>query len=257
MLIDSHCHLPNNIAETKNILERAKENGVTKFVNMSTSLEDSEKTIRLSKNFPEVFPVAGIYPHEHKEIPIEDLEKQLEALLEKNKEVVAIGECGIDISEWENQRPIKEQVELFEMQLQLAKKCSLPVCIHNRNGEKEVLMLLERYPEVTAVAHCFTQEWEYAKKLLDLGVYISFSGFITRKSREHLHETVKNVPKDMFVLETDAPYIVPKGVKDKINEPKNVKIVAQKVADIRNSAIEEIESLSYQNTCKLFNLDAN
>ncbi len=254
MLIDSHCHLPPDPNLVQKILTNADENDVRYVVNIGTDLRENLTVMEISQKYENVFGVIGIYPHSHRDRPINsvivELEKQLQA---KPTRIVAIGECGIDITELPDQRPVADQIQLFEQQLELAKKYNLPVVIHNRNGNEQVFEALKKCEgSITGVAHCFDDDWETARKYLDLGFFISFSGFVTYNSKKHLLDVVRNVPNDRFVIETDSPYILPKGISEKPNEPKNVKMVARKIAEVKQKSYEEISSLSVENTLRLF-----
>lgn len=260
MLIDSHCHLPRlDSAELSGIIDRAKQNDVVKFINIGTNFNENKKVLETAQAFDQVYATIAIYPHEERDKTLIEMENHLKNLLHSPK-LVAIGECGVDISEEHEGRPLAEQLELFEMQIKLAIDADLPLVIHNRNGDTKVIELLQKYksPSLRGVAHCFASNWDVAKQYLDLNFYISFSGLITYQSRAHLLETVKNVPSDRYLIETDAPYLTPKGVsgqdKQRPNEPKNVRIVAQKVASVRNCSYEQIADETYNNTCRLFNL---
>lgn len=260
MLIDSHCHLPHKLykKDLDTIIMEANRVGVTGFINIGTSLKESEKARGVADKHDNVWFSVAIYPHEERKRSIDVTLKRLEEdfLINKHEKLVAIGECGIDISNWENGRDIDEQLELFEKQILLAIKYDLPIIIHNRNGDKKILNLLEKYvPKgLRGVVHCFDSDWEFAKKVIDLGFYISFSGMVTFPSKVVLVEVIKNVPLDKFLIETDAPYLAPVPHRGKINYPAYVKIVAEKIAEIKGKSIDEISNLSYSNTSKLFNL---
>jgi len=264
MLVDSHCHLPNlrHKQETADILERARQNGVEKVINVGTSIKESQEAVEVAQEFNNVYATAGIYPHSDKDKDLKTLKTELRNLLactQENK-IVGIGECGIDITDWANGRSEQNQIALFEMQLSLAARFNLPIVIHNRNGKDQVLTALTRHKNqnpdqnLRGVMHCFAYDWEFAQKTLDLGLYISFSGFVTYNNKNDLLEVVRKVPDDRFLLETDSPYNVPKPLTDKSNEPKNVKIVGQKVAEIKCVSFEKIAELSYRNSHELFNL---
>lgn len=258
MLIDSHCHLPHQRYEIKidEILSQAKEEGVVKFINVGTSVLENKKVLEVAQKFENVFPTVGIYPHENVGEEISDLLNSLEVNLKEGKKIVAIGECGIDISDWKNGRDLPQQEKVFEMQVELAIQQNLPLMLHNRNGDEVVLRILKRYQRgnLKGVAHCFSSSWEVAKKFLDLGFYISFSGMITYPGKNELYEVVKKVPDNRFLLETDAPYLPPQGHRGEVNYPKYVKIVAEKASLLRQMPFEEISLLSYDNTCRLFQL---
>ncbi len=257
MLIDSHCHLPDNLDEAKTVVNFAEADGVVKMINIGTSLKDSRDALTMANHFDNVWSTAAVYPHEDREISIDEIVNELEILIDSSPKIVAIGECGIDLADGENERSLIDQCELFEAQIKLAIKKDLPLVIHNRNGDKYVLELLKKYSStgnLRGVAHCFASDWEVAQQLINLNFLISFSGMITYPSRKSLLGVVKNVSLDNFVLETDAPYLPPQGHRGEKNEPKYVKIVAQKVAEVKELPFELIAKLSYENTSRVFNI---
>lgn len=258
MLIDSHCHLPhkNYKLPLNEILLEAKLNGVEKFINIGTSIEENKKVIDVANDNPNVYCSIGIYPHDNKEYSVEELENSLEENLKGSAIVVAVGECGIDISNWKNGRPVEDQIEIFEMQVKFALKHNLPIIIHNRNGDEHVLGVLEKYSKnnLRGVIHCFDSDWDFAQKVINLGFYISFSNLVSYPKKDLLLEVVKNVPLDRFLVETDAPYLPPQSLRGEINYPKYVKIVAEKVAQVKQITFDEVSLRSYENTCSLFNI---
>jgi TatD DNase family protein len=260
-LIDSHCHLPHKYYKksTEEVIKEAARSGVVKLINIGTSIKESKEALEIAEEFDNVFPTVAIYPHSDRKRSITSMEKNLRELLETGK-FVAVGECGIDISNWKGGRSVENQLEIFELQAKLALEYDLPLIIHNRNGDKEVLEVLEKYSSqgldqgLRGVVHCFDSDWEFAQKVLDLGFYISFSAFVTYRNKEALLEVVKNVPANKFLVETDAPYLPPQEYRGKPNYPKYVKIVAEKVAQVKEKPFEEVAKYSYENTCALFNL---
>lgn len=258
MLIDSHCHLPSSHDEAAKIINAASLEGVTHEIVIGTSIKEDQKVIKLAAQFPNLFCTIAVYPHEGKESNLLDLEKALRHFLDKKKtKIVGIGECGIDVSNWHGGRPLDEQKPLFEMQVKLALDYKLPLVIHNRNGDEHVLDILDKYKsqDLTGVFHCFASSWEYAQKVLDLGFYLSFSGMITYPSRKALLEVVKNVPANRYLVETDSPYLPPQGFRGQPNEPKYVKIVAQKVAEVRGELLDTVAHTTFSNTSDLFKLN--
>jgi len=261
---DSHCHLPNlrHKDELEKIVSDAKAWGVTQVINIGTSLKENAEAIEVAEKYESVYATVAIYPHEHRGEDIASLIDQLESQAKSSEKVVAIGECGIDVTERKNQRPLEEQILLFEAQVKLAQKVNLPLIIHNRNGAAVVLEVLARFKGVRGVVHCFDSTWEVAEKLLSMGFYISFSGLITYKSRQALLEVVKNVSTDRYLLETDAPFLLPEPAKTELqelgikrkNEPRYVRMVGQKVAEVREISLEEVALQSRTNAHKLFGL---
>lgn len=254
MLIDSHIHLPKNPDTLANVLQNAKVNDVNKVIAIGTDVKEAMYAIEIANDNEMVFACIGIYPNSQRNTPITKLVTDISNLIPQSSKIVAIGEIGLDITQWKQQRSLENQIKLFEAQIQLAIKHNLPIVIHNRNGNEYVLNSLQKFPRVRGVAHCFDTNWEFAQKLLNIGFYISFSGFITHNSKKYLLETVKNVPLDRFLVETDSPYIMPKGLPQGQNEPKNVTLVAQKIAQVKQISYEEVCVRATQNTQKLFNL---
>ncbi|MFZ2663919.1 MAG: TatD family hydrolase [Patescibacteria group bacterium] len=258
MLIDSHCHLIHKNYEIplEQILSEAKEEGVDKFITIGTSIKENLIAIQTAEKISNVYCSIGIYPHEDKKTGLKELENSLKKDLKRSEKIIAVGECGIDISNWENGRSIEDQTELFEMQIKFAKENSLPLIVHNRNGDNIVLELFEKHCDLglRGVVHCFNSNWEFAKKVLDLGFCISFTNLVTYPKKEYLLEVVKNVPMNRFLVETDSPYLPPQSFRGEKSYPKYVRIVAEKVAQVKQKTFEEVSKSSYENTCKLFNI---
>lgn len=259
MLIDSHFHLANYGEDITfdDVLVQARSEGVTKFVLIGTEYKENKRVVKTAALYPDVYAVIGAYPHSELKKDLGTIYQELAGVYAESKQkIVGIGECGIDITESTEGRSIEDQVELFKMQIGFAATEDLPIVIHNRNGDSQVLDLIKKYHSdgvmVRGVLHCFASSWKFAKQMLDLGFYISFSGLITYPSRKELLETVKNIPSDRFIIETDSPYLPPQGHRGETNCPKYVKIVAEKVAEIRNTSFETIADLTYKNACTLF-----
>jgi len=260
------------------VVEEAKEAGVERLISIGTSFKDNETVMKIAKEFDNVFCSFGIYPHEERKLTIEEIEKRFIAQAEKylftderdllkagektsKSKLVAIGECGVDINpkeklEW--QRTLDEQLELFEMQLNLAGKCNLPIIIHNRNGDSEIIPMIKKlqnlFPKLTGVFHCFSQDWAFAKQVLDLGFYLSFSCMTTYPKKDSLHQVIKLTPFDKILVETDAPYLPPQSQRGQPNYPKNVTIVAEMISAIREVSYEKVCEITARNSCKLFNI---
>lgn len=263
-LTDSHCHLPHlgHLNELEKILANAEAQEVTRFITIGTSLKENEKAIEVAGKYKEVYASVAIYPHEHIGEDINELVNKMEKQAYSSDKVVAIGECGIDLSNREKQRPLEEQIKLFEKQLELSQKMNFPVIIHNRNGDDYILKVLNQYKGIKGVVHCFDSTWDTAQKFLDLGFYISFSGMITYSSKQYLEETVRKTPSDKYLVETDSPYLLPETLRKEFkkngvksgNEPGYVRIVAQKAADIRQTSLEQVSSETTANAQTLFGL---
>jgi len=262
MLIDTHCHLNNKKydIDLQTILDQAKLENVEKFITISTNLDDCNQNMQISNDNNQVFYSVGVYPNSDLDIDIKSIIEQLENnfLVQKNNKLVAIGECGIDININDNhiKRPLKQQIVLFEEQIKLSIKYKLPIIIHNRNADDVILKLVKKYAEkgLKGIFHCFDSTWEYAKKVLELGFLISFSGMVTFKNKFNLHEVARNIDLKKIIVETDSPYLSPEPLRGQINYPKNVVLVAKKIAQLKNDSYENICNNCYLNTLKLFNL---
>lgn len=263
MLIDSHCHIPDKKYRlgVSQIIDEAKEAGVEKLISIGTSLQNSWEVLETAKKHDDVYAVVGVYPHEDLDKSLKEIKDGLREILNSNRtKIVGIGECGLDVPQGEvpyKTRDVEEQRELFKMQLGLAAQRDLPVVLHNRNADPEMLDVLELFRSVklTGVAHCFSTDWETAKEFLHLNYYISFSGMVTYPSvSKALLEAVRNVPRDRLLVETDAPFLPPQGHRGEVNYPKYVTITAAKIADMRKTSPEEIAHYTYKNACRLFGI---
>ncbi len=254
-IIDSHCHLnlPEFEKDLEEVIKRAKENGIFKVVVVGINRETNEKALFLAKKYKDfILPVVGFHPHEVKNITEQDydlLENQL-------KHAYALGEVGLDwVKEYS---PKKLQFEHLEKQLELAKKYEKPVVLHLRGDEnfwKEALSFLKNFYFLKLLFHCFTGNKEIAKKVLDLGGWISIPGIVTFKNAELLREAVKYIPLERLLVETDAPFLAPHPFRGKRNEPAFVKYVVEKIAEIKNLSFEEIAQKTTKNTLEFFNVN--
>lgn len=263
-LTDTHCHL-DMIEDAKIALLRAKEAGVTTIINVGTSIDASKESIEIAAgtDLVDVYATCGIHAQEGpKDIKkygknyIEELKK----VAQSSKRVVAIGECGMDyFLEATDKGPAtsegekKEQRELFAVQVKLAEELDLPLIIHCRNAWEESFEIVSS-SKSTGLFHSWTGTVEQAKKALSLGFYISFSGIVTFKNAGQIPEVAKMVPDDKILVETDSPFLSPVPVRGQQNEPKNVRITAQFLAQLRGISLEELSEITSRNAAKLFGL---
>lgn len=251
MLIDSHCHLYMG-SWSKNmddVLARAQERGVGKIICPGIDIDSSWQSLTIAKNHANVFAAAGIHPHDASNAPA-DFINQLRDIFTQPK-IVALGEIGLDY--YRNISDAETQRKVFKKQLQLAKEMDLPVIIHNRNADADIIHLIQQVSPMRGVAHCFSSDLTTAKIFLDMGFYISFAGNLTYKNSD-LPEVAKEIPLDRLLIETDAPFMSPMPYRSKENEPSRVKYVADKLADCKGVSYETIELVTQNNTEKLFNL---
>ncbi len=258
MLIDTHVHfsfkeLGENSEESLNIIKNANENGVSAFINISTQESEFNQIVSFAESNKSVFASVGIHPCK----VVEDKDITVQKLLNyaKNKKVIAIGECGLDyIKGAEETKELQKQV--FLTHLQACKESGLPVIIHNRGADDDIYNILKQFIEkngkITGVVHCFSSNIEFAKKIIELGFLISFTGIVTFKNAQDIQETAKNIPIDKILVETDSPYLAPVPYRGKENNPSYVKYVASHIAKLRCMEEEEFIENTYKNFLALF-----
>lgn len=251
MLIDSHSHLYMG-SWSKNldvVLERAKEHSIGKIICPGIDIDSSWQSLMIAKNHPNVYAAAGIHPHDASNAPA-DYINQLRDILTQPK-IVALGEIGLDY--YRNISDAATQRKVFRKQLQLAKEMDLPVIIHNRNADADIIHLFQQVSPFRGVAHCFTSDLTTAKIFLDMGFYISFAGNLTYRNSD-LPAVAEAIPLDRLLIETDAPFLSPMPYRSKENEPSRLKYIADKLAECQGVSYDIIEMTTQNNAEKLFNL---
>jgi TatD DNase family protein len=249
MWIDTHTHFGMLEGGAEQGLELAKSQGVDKFINIGTNPEDHEEVYEFSKkHYPTVFCTLGVHPHDAK-IYTDDVDKYLREKA-KNKEVVAIGEIGLDYYYLNSSK--EEQILAFERQLQVASDLGLPVEIHTRDAEPDTIEVLKKFPKVKGLLHCFTGTQWLADEALKIGFNISISGVVTFKNAQDLRDTVKSLPLDRIHVETDAPFLAPVPQRGKKNTPAFVVHVGEFVAELKGVTKEELSAQILKNTKALF-----
>ena len=249
-LIDTHCHIyydsfKNDLDE---VLKRSTQNFISKLICVGVDLKTSKESINLSEKYPQIFATAGFHPHESKDASLNYLMK-LEELF-KSEKVIALGEIGLDY--YYNHSDKKTQNKVFIEQLELAKSLDKPVVIHCRDAEEDIIKCLKEAKNNFGVVHCFSGTEKFANELFKLGFLISFTGMITFKN--DLPELIKKFPLEKIMLETDSPYLTPVPHRGKRNEPSMVKIIAEKIAEIKNRPIEEVAKITTKNAEELFGI---
>ncbi|MBT4988989.1 MAG: TatD family hydrolase [Rickettsiales bacterium] len=254
MLVDSHCHLNsknliNNLAE---VLSNASEAEVKYMLTVCTKIEEFPEILTIAENHQNISCSIGIHPSEADNFSPKDIEFIQKHLT--NKKVVAIGETGLD---YYYQNSVKAaQKESFAAHINLSQSSHLPIIIHTREAEKDTADMLTsamKEQSFSGVMHCFTSSYDLAKASLDLGMYISISGIVTFKNADDLRETVKKIPLDRLLIETDSPYLAPIPKRGKTNEPAFVKYVAEFLANYLNMDYEEFCEITSNNLFRLFN----
>lgn len=258
-LIDSHCHLDYDFApkSSAEILKEGREAGIVAFLTIGTGVSHIGDLQKLSDENPDVFHTVGIHPHEAELFLGEKADPKFSswrsdlALGLKHPKCKAVGEIGLDYYYEHSAR--KEQQELLDAQLTLAQEAKLPIVVHSREGEADLLPHLQRFGG-PGVIHCFSGTMEFGKRCLDLGFYISFSGILTFKKAEEVQQAARAFPLDRILVETDAPYLAPIPHRGKKCEPSMVKLTALKLAELKGLSLEEVAEVTTQNSINLFNL---
>jgi len=254
MLFDSHSHLNdekliNNVDE---IVENYQKNGIEKIVCVGYDYDSSLLAVELANQYDSIYAAIGVHPTEAKKFNM-DLSWIEEHL--SNPKVVAIGEIGLDYY-WDKQFK-EQQLELFRRQIELANTHQMPIIVHMRDATSDTYSVLKEFKqtETKGVMHCYSASKEAMQQFIDLNMYISLAGPVTYKNAVTPKEVAQAVPLDRLLVETDSPYLAPVPFRGRTNEPKNVLLVAKEIARIKGITLEEVSKNTYNNTCKLFNID--
>ena len=251
-MIDSHCHLDheplfNNLDE---VLKRSKEVGIEKLLTICTTLDSFLKIKQLVKKDDIIYGTYGIHPHEAKNDKVTS--NQIIDEINKNEKIIGIGETGLDF--YYNFSDEKDQIKSFEEHIKASIVLNIPLIIHSRNAEKQMLEIFNEYKnhDLKILMHCFTGSKKFAKCLLDLNAYFSASGIITFKNSIDLQETFKSIPLEKTLIETDSPYLAPVPNRGKKNEPSFIDFTATKLADLKKISKSELINITTKNFNKLF-----
>lgn len=251
-LLDSHAHYNDAKFDDDRdtIIKEAHNSGITTIINAGYSLESSKKAIEIANQYEFMYATVGVSPNNIANLK-EDYIKDIEELA-KNHKVVAIGEIGLDYY-W-NKENKEKQKEIFMEQIKLANKLNLPIVIHTREAVMDTIDMLKNKVECIkkGVFHCCPLNVELVKEALKLGFYISFAGPVTFKNSKNAAEIINLVPIEKILIETDSPYLSPEPVRGTRNDSRNVKYIAQKIADIKGLTVEEIAKQTYKNAQKIF-----
>lgn len=257
MITDTHAHLfyPDYNGDIDEVIERAREKGIGAIIVPATNLASCEQVVRLCEKYEMIYGAVGIHPHDTSEwdesylINIEEFAK--------NRKIVAIGEIGLDY--YYDFSPKEKQMAAFNAQLALAADLSLPAIVHNRLSDDDVLNIISGYcgKGLKVHLHCFNASLDHAVKYISMGHYISFTGNITFKKADDLREIARNISLDNLLLETDSPFMTPVPFRGKRNEPANVTIIADKLAEIKGISVEEILERTSYNVFKLYGIGSH
>ena len=247
---DSHCHL--TMSDAASGLERARSAGVGGFVVPATKLEDAPQAVAVAHQHDDVWAAVGFHPHEAKDCD-DAAFAEIERLAEDDR-VVAIGEAGLDYHYMHSPRDV--QREVFMRHVALAKRLDVPIIIHNRESTADLLELLatDDAKGVRGILHSYTEDLETARKLIEWGHLISFSGIVTFRSADSLREVAKALPHDRVLIETDTPFLAPVPHRGKENEPAFVIRVAELLTNLWGTAVEDVAARTTANFESVFSV---
>jgi TatD DNase family protein len=260
MWIDSHCHVTAERfdEDRQAVLDRAFEGGVDRLISIGSGygIRGNAEAIALAESDERIFATVGVHPHEAAEH--DDPSRRAIRTWLGHERVVALGECGLDYHYMRSPRDV--QLAVFAEQVALARELSMPVSIHVRGDEPSAyddlleIWLAEGQGELEGVLHCYTGNLEFARRAMDAGFYVSFSGIITFKTSDDLREVARAVPLDRLMVETDAPFLAPHGRRGKRNEPLWVSIVGETLASLHRIPLEEIAACTSANARRFYRL---
>ena len=251
-LFDTHSHVQftDYTVDIQTVLSGAVQNSVTKLMLVGCALPDSKRAVEFAKKYDDMWASIGLHPHEAARY-VED-EKALQEFRElaTEREVVAIGETGLDY--YYNNSPKEQQKELLRFQLSLAQEHDLPLIFHVREAFDDFFAILDEFEGVRGVVHSFTADSTTVDKIVDRGLYIGLNGIMTfTKDAEQL-KAAKHIPLQNLVIETDAPFLTPTPYRGTICEPKHVRVTAEFLASLRGESLEDFAVATTKNAQKLF-----
>lgn len=253
MLFDTHAHYDARRfdSDRHELLASMQQNGVGRILNAGCDLESSRMAIELAHQYDFLYAAVGSHPDDadHVDGALVDTYRELA----KDKKVVAIGEIGLDY--YYEDVPREQQKKAFRMQMELARELNLPVIVHERDAHGDGLEIVKDFPDVTGVFHCYSGSLEMARELVKLGWYVGFTGVLTFKNARKALEVAENVPLHRIVLETDCPYMAPEPYRGKRCDSTMLPRMAEKLAQLRDKTMEEIEQITWENGCRLFRLN--
>ena len=253
MLFDTHAHMDDHAFDDDReaLLADLPNQGIALLMNPGCSLASSYNTDRLSREYDYIYAAVGSHPDVADEVT-EEVLNIYRQLCAGNNKIKAIGEIGLDYHYEDIPREI--QLKAFRAQMALAKELDLPAIVHERDAHEDGMKVVEEFPEVTGVFHCYSGSAEMAKQLIKKGWYIGFTGVLTFKNARKAIEVAKSIPLDRIVLETDCPYMSPEPFRGKRNDPGKLYRMAEKLAEIHGLSVDEIHSITTENGKRLYRI---
>lgn len=245
-IFETHAHLdfPQFDKDRDELIKRCFQNGIECIINIGVDRKTIESSLRLAEKYSHIYAAVGWHPHDAK-----DFDRNFLLRRARHPKVVAIGECGLDF--YRHLSPQQIQKQVFTEQIRIAKEVDLPLVVHDREAHDECYEILDREGAANVVFHCFSGNEAFARKVLEKGWKISFTGTITYKN--NLQENVvRLIPDDMFFIETDCPYLAPVPQRGSRNSPLNLRYVIEKIAEIKGLTPKKVAELSWQNAADFF-----
>jgi len=254
-IIDTHCHLNDEtlFKDLDNVISRARNSGVEKMVVIGWDANSSKLAIKIAEEYEFIYAVIGFHPENVFDIDDDILYKTLN--LYKHPKVVGIGEIGLDYH-W-TKEPEKREIQksYFIKQIEFANRVGLPISIHSRDAFADTIEILKKHrPEHSGVMHCYSGSVENIREVINLNLYIGLDGPVTFTNAKTPKEVAIEVPLEKLVVETDCPYLTPHPLRGTVNEPANISLIVDAIADLRQMSKKHLLDVIYQNSCHLFNL---
>ncbi len=253
MLFDTHAHLDDRAfnEDREALLQELPQQGLSLVMNPGCSLRSSKNADALSKQYDYIYAAVGSHPDAADEVNEAVLE-QYRQLVRNNPKIKAIGEIGLDYHYEDIPRQLQKAA--FRAQMKLAEELQLPVIVHEREAHADAMEILDEFPTVTGVFHCYSGSAEMAKELVRRGWYIGFTGVLTFKNAKKAVEVAKSLPHDRLVLETDCPYMAPEPFRGKRNHPGYLYRMAEKLAELWELPVEEVQTITLENGKRLYRI---
>lgn len=253
MIFDTHAHMDDRAFDTDRsaLLAQLPARGIALVMNPGCSLDSSRAAVALAGQYDYLYAAVGSHPDAADEVNEETL-AQYRLLAQTSAKVRAIGEIGLDYHYEDIPREIQQRA--FRAQLALARELKLPVIVHEREAHEDGMKIVEEFPDVTGVFHCYSGSLEMAKVLIRRGWYIGFGGVLTFKNARKAVEVASQIPLERIVLETDCPYMSPEPFRGRRNDPGRLHLVAEKLAQLRGISVAEIENITLENGKKLYRI---
>lgn len=253
MFFDTHAHLDSSkfASDRDEVISSLPQAGISLVLNAACDMPSCYTTLELTRKWSFIYGAVGVHPHSAEEMTDADLE-ELEKLTHEPK-IMAIGEIGLDYHY--NYSPKDTQKKRFADQLELARKLSLPVIIHDREAHEDCLNILRDFADLKVVYHCYSGSLEYARELIDLGFYLSFNGAATFENAKTAPRVIEWMPKDRLMLETDCPYLTPVPYRGKRNSPAYIPAIAEKFSEYTGIPTEELARITTENGKRFFGIE--